>query len=212
MEFKSYENDYTSNLGDVVMKGELEEEIPIVNIKELKPPPKPTPVLVEQIKVVEDQLEIEESIVESTETDESEAVVAVITSDDIIEAEETEEIIEDIPFMMIQDVPVFPGCKGNNKELKDCFSQKTKEHFAKYFNPNLASELGLTPGKKKLFVVFRIDKNGNINNIRARGPHPLLEKEIIKIVGSLPQMKPGKQRGRPVPVSYSIPITFEVIL
>ncbi|WP_438977582.1 energy transducer TonB, partial [Polaribacter sp.] len=41
---------------------------------------------------------------------------------------------------------------------------------------------------------------------------PVLEKEVIKIINDLPQMKPGKQNGKAVPVSYSIPITFQVML
>ena len=41
-------------------------------------------------------------------------------------------------------------------------------------------------------------------------PHPVLEREVAQIIGSLPKMKPGRQRGKPVGVSYSIPITFEV--
>ena len=118
---------------------------------------------------------------------------------------------EDIPFVLIQDVPVFPGCTGNNKELKDCFTKKVTEHFSKHFDVGLASELGLAIGKKRLYVVFTICKKGTVQNVRTRGPHPRLEKEVTDIIASLPKMKPGKQRGKPVGVSYSIPITFEVV-
>ena len=121
-----------------------------------------------------------------------------------------EEVVEDIPFILIENVPVYPGCKGNNKDLKDCFTKKVTEFFGKRFDINLASELGLEPGKKKLFVIFTINKLGNIVNVRARGPHPRLEKEVVEIINALPTMTPGKQRGTPVGVSYSIPITFEV--
>lgn len=209
MEHKTYENEHHSSLGDLTLVNELEEEIPIIEIKDLPPPPK-TPAVVEQIKVVEDDLKIEETIVESTETDESQAVVVV--PQQIEEIEEVEEVVEDVPFMMIQDVPIFPGCKGNNDQLKKCFSQKVQMHFAKNFNAGLANELGLSEGKKKLFVVFRIDQKGVIGDIRSRGPHPVLEQEVVKIISTLPQMKPGKQRGVAVPVRYSIPITFQVVL
>lgn len=211
VEHKTYEKDYTNGLGEVTMVDELQEDIPIVNIKEMKPPPPKTPTIVEQVKVVDDEVKIEETIVESTETDENMAVVATIHPDEIVEAEEVEEVVEDIPFMLIQDVPIFPGCKGNNEQLKRCFSKKTQEHFSEYFNTGLARELGLAPGKRKLFVVFRIDQNGNVVNVRARGPHPALEREVVSIMNKLPKMKPGKQRGVPVPVSYNIPINFQVI-
>ena len=60
-------------------------------------------------------------------------------------------------------------------------------------------------------IKFKIDKNGNISNARARGPHKRLEKEAIRVVNLLPKMTPGKQRGRAVSVSYTLPITLIVI-
>ena len=74
----------------------------------------------------------------------------------------------------------------------------------------LANELGLTPGKQRINVMFKIDKTGNITDIQARAPHKRLEAEAIRVVSLLPQMTPGKQRGRAVPVKYSLPITFLV--
>lgn len=209
MEHKTYEKDVSSHLGVVNMVSELEEEIPIVEIQKVKPPKQNTPPpTIEKIKVVEDDLKIEETIIESTETDESEAII--VNTEDIEEVEEAEEVIEDIPFILIEDVPVYPGCKGNNTQLKKCFTKKVTQYFGKKFDVDLATELGLRPGKKRLFVVFTISKTGKIINVRSRGPHPVLEKEVAKIISSLPLMKPGKQRGTPVGVSYSIPITFEV--
>ena len=209
IEHKTFEKEYATSLGDVTLVNELEEEIPIVEMKNLPPPPK-TPAIVQQITVVEDDLKIEETIVETTETDETQAVIVV--PQEITEIEEEEVVVEDVPFMTIQNVPIFPGCEGNNEELKKCFSQKIQFYFSKYFNAGLANELGLSEDKKKLFVVFRIDQKGTIGNVRARGPHPVLEKEVIKIINDLPQMRPGKQNGKAVPVSYSIPITFQVVL
>ncbi|MDP5106724.1 MAG: energy transducer TonB [Polaribacter sp.] len=209
MEYKTYEIDNTSNLGVVSMVADMKEDIPIVEIQKVDPPkqndPPPT---IEKIKVVEDDLKIEEAVIKSTETDEGQAVI--VKTRDIVEVREVEEFVEDIPFVLIEDVPVYPGCKGNNKELKDCFTQKVTEFFGRKFDVNLATELGLAPGKKKLFVVFTINKSGKIVNVKSRGPHPVLEREVGEIIGSLPDMKPGKQRGMPVGVSYSIPITFEV--
>lgn len=190
------------------MTEELKEDIPIVMRQELPPPPKTAPAFVEQIKVVEDDLKIDESVIESTETDETSAVV--ISNTEIVEVSEAEEIVEDIPFVLIEDVPVFPGCKGNNAELKKCFSDKVSEFFGRKFDPGLTQELGLLPGKKKIYVVFKINNKGNIGSINARAPHPVLQKEVIKIINELPQMKPGRQRGMPVTVTYSLPITIMV--
>jgi len=78
------------------------------------------------------------------------------------------------------------------------------------FNADLAANLGLTPGKKRIFVIFKIDNTGKVVNIRARAPHKSLEKEAIRVVSLIPKMTPGKQRGRAVGVKYSLPIVFNV--
>ena len=58
--------------------------------------------------------------------------------------------------------------------------------------------------------MFKIDKNGNITNVQARAPHNRLRDEAIRVIKLLPKMIPGKQRGRPVGVKYSLPIAFKV--
>ncbi|MBT7135888.1 MAG: energy transducer TonB [Polaribacter sp.] len=190
-------------LGSANMTAEMEEETVITErIEPVKPktPPPPAP---EKIEIVEDEKEVEETIIESTETDETEAV-------EIVEVEEVEEVIEDVSFMIIEDVPVFPGCKGNKAELKKCFSKKVQKHFSKKFDADLPNELGLSAGRKRVFIGFKIDKTGNIVNVNARAPHPKIKSEVIKVMKQLPRMKPGKQRGKPVGVKYSIPFTLIV--
>lgn len=208
MEYKTFDSDSSSNLVVVNISEELKEDIPIVMSQELPPPPKSAPVILEKIKIVEDDVKITESIIESTETDETKAVV--ISTKEIVEVRESEEIIEDIPFVLIEDVPVFPGCKGNNAALKKCFSDKITEFFGKNFDASLTQELGLSPWKKRIYVIFKINNKGKIGTINARVPHPLLEKEVVRTIGSLTEMKPGKQRGIPVTVTYSLPITIMV--
>ncbi len=80
----------------------------------------------------------------------------------------------------------------------------------KKFNTELASDLGLPPGRKRIFVSFKVSKTGNIVQIGARGPHPGLEKEAKRVIGLLPKMKPGRQRGKAVVMPFSIPIVFAV--
>ena len=194
------------NLGPVVLNMEDEEqtiEIEQVKPPEPKTPPPPTP---DKIEVVEDEEEIVETVIESTETDETEAVEV----EEIIEVEEEEEVMEDVPFAIIEDVPVFPGCKGNKAELRDCLQEEITKHVNRKFNADLASDLGLAPGVKKIFVMFKIDKSGNITDVMARAPHKRLQEEAIRVVNLLPKMTPGKQRGRPVGVKYSLPIAFKV--
>ncbi len=184
-------------------------EIPITQrILEVKPPPPPP--IPEKIEIVTNEEEIIETVLESTETDEGE-FVEVKAYEDIEEIIEEEELEKDIPFAIIEEAPVYPGCKGNKEELKRCLQDKINKHVLKYFKTELAQELGLTPGKKKVYVQFKIDKTGDITNIKARGPHVRLEKEAIRVVDMLPQMTPGRQRTKPVGVSYTLPITLLVI-
>ena len=205
IEKKTYDR-VIENLGPVVLNMDDEEqtiEIEQVKPPEPKTPPPPTP---DKIEVVEDEEEIEETVIESTETDEDEAVEV----EEIIEVEEEEEVMEDVPFAIIEDVPVYPGCKGSKAQLRACLQEKITKHVNRKFNADLASDLGLSPGVKRIFVVFKIDKTGNITDVMARAPHKRLQEEAIRVVNLLPKMTPGKQRGRAVGVKYSLPIAFKV--
>ncbi len=205
IENKTYDRQF-GEMADVVMNGDLEEEIPITERIEPEIPKTPPPPTPEKIEIVEDEKEVEETVIESTETDETEAVEV----EEIEEVEEAEEVVEDVPFTIIEDVPVFPGCKGSKAELKKCFNKKMQKHFSKKFDSDLPNELGLSPGKKRLIMLFKIDKTGNIVDIRAKAPHPRLQKEAVRIIKLLPKMTPGKQRGKAVGVKYTLPMRIEV--
>jgi|TARA_R110001606_G_scaffold165235_4_gene309637 protein TonB len=200
-------------------ESDYDVEIPIIKLKTYNPAMSktPPPPSLEKIEIVEDTKEIIENIIGTTETDESDVInLSTDTANgeaisSIIEVKEDEEIIEDVPFVLIENVPIYPGCKGNNKQLRSCFSKKIAQYFSENFDKNLAKDLGLEQGKKRILLLFRIDTKGNVIDVKARAPHPVLQEEVIKIINSLPKMIPGKQRDIPVTVSYSIPITFEVI-
>jgi protein TonB len=205
MENKTYDR-VIDAFGDANMQDLMEEDIPITERPEIVPPKSPPPPAPEKIEIVEDEKEVEETVIETTETDETEAVVV----EEIIEMEEVETIIEDVPFAIIEEVPVFPGCTGTKQQKTDCLNEKIKKHVIRRFNGDLAGELGLSPGKKRIWVVFRIDPKGNITDIEARAPHPRLRGEAIRVTKTLPKMKPGRQRGVPVGMKYTLPISFNV--
>lgn len=186
------------------VEDEDDEEIPITEqLKTPPPPPPPPPPAPEVIEVVEDEEEVEETVIESSETNE----------DEIIEVEEVEieEEIDDVdvPFAVIEDVPIFPGCENVSKaERRDCFQDEMNKHIRKNFRyPEIAQEMGI---QGRVYVNFIISKDGSITNIRMRGPDKNLEKEAERIISRLPNMTPGKQRGRAVRVPFSIPITFRL--
>lgn len=148
---------------------------------------------------------MEETVIESTETDQDDEIAEV----EEIEVEEVYEDVE-VPFSVIENVPEYPGCeKGSNAQKRKCMSDKIAKFVQKKFNTDLVGDLGLS-GKQRISVVFKIDKNGNVTGVRSRAPHPRLEKEAARVINLLPKMKPGRQRGRAVVVPYSLPITFLV--
>lgn len=207
IEFKSY-----NPLKQIVIEHQVlsdpKEEVPIPQTIKTVPPPA-VPVAPEIIEVVEDMAEIEEAVIQSTEMDQETVIdMRVIAVEEVVVVKEEEEIT--IPFAVIEDIPVFPGCeKGTKEEKRACFQQKIQEHIAKNFKyPNIAVEMGI---QGKVYVQFVIDTEGHITQIRTRGPDKLLETEAQRIIASLPKMIPGKQRGRAVKVPYSIPINFKLM-
>ena len=192
------------DIGKLNLDDELDEEIPIIEQIIPPPPPPPPPAAPEVIEVVEDEEEVEETVIESTETDQDEEIE--------VEEIEVEEVVEDVevPFAVIENVPEYPGCeRGSNAEKRKCMSDKIAKFVQRKFDTDLAGDLGLS-GRQRISVIFKIDKSGNVTGVRTRAPHPRLEKEAARVIKMLPKMKPGRQRGKPVIVPYSLPITFQV--
>ncbi|MGC1632570.1 MAG: energy transducer TonB, partial [Gelidibacter sp.] len=127
------------------------------------------------------------------------------------ETDNVEEENIEVPYAVVEEVPLFPSCDvlDSNEERKNCTSKKISEFVNKNFNTDLVKELGLT-GRQRLNIIFKIGEDGHISDITARGPHPGLEKEAIRVVKTLPKMTPGKQTGNAVVVPYSLPVLFQV--
>ncbi|MDD3721243.1 MAG: M56 family metallopeptidase [Lutibacter sp.] len=138
--------------------------------------------------------------------------VQFIQTDSKYKANETIEIEngDEIAFSRIENVPVFPGCEGTEEELRACLQDEISAHVNANFNSEMAKGLGLETGVKKIFVMFKIDKDGNIAEVKSRAPHQSLADEAIRVIESLPKMIPGKQKGEAVGVKYSLPIVFNV--
>jgi hypothetical protein len=140
-------------------------------------------------------------------------VLTAVTSNDenILKDGTYDDVLNDldIPFAVVEQVPIFKECSGSKEELKECTTQTMSKLVNKEFNTKLAGELNLK-GVNKLVVIFKIDVTGNIVNIRASGDHPKLEEEAVRAIKTLPQMIPGKHQGKTVGVLCSLPISFMV--
>ena len=115
----------------------------------------------------------------------------------------------DVPYAVIEDVPIYPGCeKVERSKRRDCFQEKLNKHIIDNFQyPEIAQEMGI---QGIVYINFIIDKDGSITSIRTRGPDKNLEKEAQRIITKLPRMTPGIHRDRAVRVPYSVPITFRL--
>ena len=183
-----------------------EEDIPITEVqkKPPPPPPPPPPKPKEILKVVDDNVDVEEVEIASTEIDEDEEV-------NIEEFEDTEEDVGPMNFMVVENKPVFPGCENepDEKAKYKCFQKKIHKHIAKNFKyPEIAMEMEI---QGNVVVSFEIGKSGSITNIKVlRGVDKSLDAEASRLIGLLPSMIPAKQRGKPVPVKYTIPVRFKL--
>ena len=120
-----------------------------------------------------------------------------------IEKVETERV----SFMSIDKAPTFPGCETGDKK---CFSTSVQKHFIKNFDSDLPKTLGLSAGKKRVFIGFKIDIEGNVVDVRAKAPHINIKEEVIRVMNSLPKMTPGENKGEKVAVNYNIPFVILV--
>lgn len=119
----------------------------------------------------------------------------------------------EIPFAIVEKIPIYPGCDKNmsNRQLKKCMSKKIVDVVLENFDTEVATNLILDSDIVKIYVTFKVDKEGNVIDIRTRSPHPKLGNEAKRVVELLPQMSsPGMHKGKAVVVPYSLPIMFKL--
>lgn len=170
----------------------IPDDLVPVTIQE-KPQPIEKPKVVNMITVVDNNEEIESEIDIDVNVEEDEPIEPTIPID-IIE----EEIVEEVPFIIVENMPTFPG--GEKKML---------EYVAKNVKyPQLAKEVG-TQGR--VSVSFVVEKDGSITNVTIlRGIGSGCDEEAIRVVKSMPKWNPGLQCGRAVRVSCNLPINFKL--
>ncbi len=101
-------------------------------------------------------------------------------------------------FIVVEQMPEFPGGDGACKD----FIARTLKY------PTEAIKKGI---QGKVFVTFIVSKNGKVENAKVvRGVASALDAEAVRVVSSLPDWKPGKQRGKNVDVAYTMPIEFKL--
>ena len=185
-----------SNLEDTT---EVVTEEEIIPITQETPPPPPSapkiPILSDQIDIVDDEIELEDDMFMNLE-DNADLGVEIM---DYVEVEE--EVVEEeaIPFQLVEEKPSFQGGDANQ--------------FSKWVNsrlvyPEIAKENGVSG---RVTLQFTVEKDGSVTKVRVlRGVDPSLDKEAVRVVSMSPKWKPGKQRDRVVPVTYTFPVIFQL--
>ena len=184
-----------SNLEDTT---QIEAEEEIIPITQETPPPPPAevkiPILSDQIDIVDDNIELENNIINL----EDDASLGVEIQDYI---EVVEEVVEEeaIPFQLVEEKPSFMGGDAN------MFSKWVNERLV---YPEIAKENGV---QGRVTLQFTVEKDGRVTKVKIlRGVDPSLDKEAVRVVSESPKWKPGKQRDRAVPVTYTFPVIFQL--
>ena len=186
--------DTSQAVTDLVFEEEV--EIPITEQPEqLPPPPQEAPSIAETLTIVDDDTEVEETEIASTEeTGEAMEIKYVAPT-----VEEEEDPEEQTIFEVVEQMPEFPN--GGMAGLMQFLSKNIKY-------PTIAQENG-TQGR--VTVQFVVNKDGSIVDAKVlRGVDPYLDKEALRVVNSMPKWKPGMQRGKPVRVKYTVPVMFRL--
>ncbi len=176
------------NFEDEVIQQTRQEKPP-----EATPPPPPKQVI-EVLNIVEDEQEIEDEFLPQDAEADEDTEVEIVTA--VVEQKKEEE--EEEIFMIVEKMPEFPG--------GDLGLRKYIASHVKY--PNVARESGI---EGKVYLRFCVTSTGAVSKVTVLRPvDPLLDKEAVRVIKSLPKWSPGEQRGKKVSVWYTVPINFQL--
>ena len=181
--------DTSQAVADVVFE---EEIIPITETPEqAAPPPPEAPKVAELLEIVDDQADIEESTTILNEDNTPKVEVKYVPVQ-VVEEEPEEQTI----FEVVENMPDFPG---GQTALMPYLAKNIKY-------PTIAQENGI---QGRVLVSFVVGEDGYVEDVQViKGVEPMLDKEAVRVIQSLPRWTPGNQQGKPVRVKYTVPVTF----
>ncbi len=172
----------------------VENELDVIQTNQDQPPPPPpppAPAVVEVLNVVDND-KVVATIEINTEDDKNKIVE--IAAPVAAAVEEEDQVI----FQVVETMPSFPGGDA------DLF--KFLSNNVKY--PVIAQENGI---QGRVICQFVVNKDGSIVDVEVvRAVDPSLDKEAIRVIKSMPNWTPGKQRGKSVRVKYTLPVNFKL--
>lgn len=202
--------EYTQREVKVVEEGKIydfrmeEDMIPITQQQEVvAPPPAAAPTVMEYINEVEDDTELPEEEIETSE-EMNQAITTVVGTGapssavtgpvgPVVEADDDDRIYE-----MVEENAQFPGGDA------ECFKWLS-EHI-KY--PSICVEQGV---QGRVIVNFVVNRDGSIVDVKTvRSPDPNLTKEAERVVKLMPKWKPARQGNKTVRSRFTLPVMFRL--
>ena len=180
-------------------ENQVVQEEEIIPITQETPPPPPEapkiPVLSDQIDIVDDEIVVDNDFLSLEDSDDM--GVEIMDYVENVQEEVVEE--EAIPFQLVEEKPSFMGGDANQ------FSAWVNKRLV---YPEIAKENGV---QGRVTLQFTVEKDGSVTKVKVlRGVDPSLDKEAVRVVSMSPKWKPGKQRDRAVPVTYTFPVYFQL--
>ena len=180
-------------------ENQVVQEEEIIPITQETPPPPPEapkiPVLSDQIDIVDDEIEVDNDFLSLEDSDDM--GVEIMDYVENVQEEVVEE--EAIPFQLVEEKPSFMGGDANQ------FSAWVNKRLV---YPEIAKENGV---QGRVTLQFTVEKDGSVTKVKVlRGVDQSLDKEAVRVVSMSPKWKPGKQRDRAVPVTYTFPVYFQL--
>ena len=156
------------------------------------PPPPPVPEVIEELNIVEDNVKTETIKIETEDNKDKIVISAPVAAPKVVE--EDDQVI----FQVVETMPTFPG---GDQALFKFLSDNIRY-------PVIAQENGI---QGRVICQFVVNRDGSIVDVEVvRSVDPSLDREAIRVIRSMPNWKPGMQRGKAVRVKYTLPVNFRL--
>lgn len=126
------------------------------------------------------------------------SVLAILFTINTTAMAQNKKTSNDKVFEKVEDMPEFPGGEQAMMDFVGKNVQYPKEAMEKEISG-------------RVLVGFIVEKDGSVNEVKiVRGIGGGCDEEAVRVVKAMPKWKPGKEKGKPVRVSYMMPIFFKL--
>ena len=188
---------------DSVFTEEIDWTIPVTVMRTPEPPSKPKSIPKfnpNEFTVIDNNATLPNLTTEWNTTTIDEGLEVIVDPDPV----------EVFTFTQVESMPIFAGCEEalTNDERYACMNSQLMAYVSSNFE--VTDRMIQFSRGEKLFVEFIIEKNGLVRNATiVRGEDELIAEEALRVVKSLPRFTPAKMNGKPVRMSYLLPINVK---